>query len=86
MSSPSTLTIAIPAKSIDRQRPGPVTDLTIFPYTEREWREIMEEVKILYMKRQYKQCSVRCMQILKNIKDPVGTPNTSHIHTKLTNN
>jgi hypothetical protein len=46
----------------------------------------MKEVKILYMKRQYKQCSTRCIQILNSIKDPVGTPKTSHIHTKLTNN
>ncbi|KAF8863435.1 hypothetical protein BDZ45DRAFT_686034 [Acephala macrosclerotiorum] len=53
-----------------RPRPGPVTDLTILPYTPEEWKKVMEEVKNLYSKGQYKHCSVRCKQILDNIKDP----------------
>jgi len=55
-----------------RERPGPVTDLVIFPEDVEEWAIVMEEVKILYRKRQYKQCSARCTQILENIKDPVS--------------
>lgn len=54
-----------------KPRPGPVTDLTILPYTQEEWKKVMEEVKILYSKGQYKHCSMRCKQILDNIKDPV---------------
>ncbi|CZR50625.1 uncharacterized protein PAC_00499 [Phialocephala subalpina] len=53
-----------------RPRPGPVTDLTILPYTQDEWKKVTEEVKILYSKGQYKHCSMRCKQILDNIKDP----------------
>jgi hypothetical protein len=54
-----------------RERPGPVTDLIIFPEEQEEWEIVMEEVKKLYVNRQYKQCSARCIQILENIKDPV---------------
>jgi hypothetical protein len=32
----------------------------------------MEEVKICFQKRQYKNCSARCIQILDSIKDPVS--------------
>lgn len=32
----------------------------------------MAEVKALYEKRQYKQCSARCKQLLENIRDPVS--------------
>jgi len=32
----------------------------------------MAEVKELYNKRQYKQCSARCKQLFNNIKDPVS--------------
>lgn len=60
------------SSSIRKERPGPVTDLTIFPYTPEEWRKVMEEVKDLYSKGQYKHCSMRCKQILKGIKDPVS--------------
>ena len=50
-----------------KQRPGPVTDLIIVPYTEDEWKIVMEEVKILYLKGQYKHCSMRCRQVLDGI-------------------
>lgn len=63
----------IPPKSPHRPRPKPVTNLKIFPYTEGDWREVMEEVKTLYLKRQCKQCSARCIQTLESIKDPVRT-------------
>jgi hypothetical protein len=32
----------------------------------------MEEVKVWFKNRQYKNCSTRCIQILDNIKDPVS--------------
>ncbi len=52
--------------------PGPVTDLIIVPHTDNEWKAVMEEVKILYLKGQYKHCSARCKQILDGIA--VGPP------------
>jgi hypothetical protein len=52
---------------IRKRRPAPVTDLIIVPYTEEEWKAVMEEVKILYLKGQYKHCSMRCKQILDSI-------------------
>ena len=58
-----------------KSRPGPVTDLLIIPYTEDEWKSVMEEVKILYLKGQYKQCSRRSKSILENIKDSVSIHN-----------
>ena len=50
-----------------KRRPGPVTDLIIVPHTDNEWKVVMEEVKILYLKGQYKHCSTRCKQILDGI-------------------
>jgi hypothetical protein len=50
-----------------KQRPGPVTDLIIVPHTEEEWKTVMEEVKVLYLKGQYKHCSMRCKQVLDGI-------------------
>lgn len=86
----STTTIAappIPPKSPSRQRrPGPVTDLTIFPYTQEEWINVMAEIKTLYMKRQYKQSSTRCMQILDSIKDPVRTCTLTSTSTRILTN
>ncbi|TVY91888.1 hypothetical protein LAWI1_G001941 [Lachnellula willkommii] len=58
----------IPIRS-KKRRPVPVTDLTIDPYTSTEWSKAMAEVKELYDKRQYKQCSAGCKQLLHNIKD-----------------
>ncbi|KAK0118823.1 hypothetical protein ONS95_007704 [Cadophora gregata] len=59
-----------PSKPSKRARPGPVTDLTILPYTQKEWGTVMEEVRLLYSKGQYKHCAMRCKQILDGIKDP----------------
>jgi hypothetical protein len=47
-----------------KRRPGPVPDSIIVPTTEEEWKAVMEEVKILYLKGQYKHCSMRCKQVL----------------------
>jgi hypothetical protein len=69
-SYPSTTTPSIASPlpvTLRKQRPGPVTDLIIVPHTEEEWKSVMEEVKILYLKGQYKHCSMRCKQILDGI-------------------
>jgi hypothetical protein len=93
ISSPSTSPIypssngarpEIPSRSSSKKsRPAPVTDLTIFPYTTEEWRRVMEEVKILYLKGQYKQCSMRTKQILDGIKDPVSGDSLRPSHTQV---
>jgi hypothetical protein len=69
-----------PQKAPKRIRPGPVTDLNILPYTQKDWKKVMEEVKILYSKGQYKHCSARCKQILDNIKDPVSAHTKRCVH------
>ncbi|KAH7364541.1 hypothetical protein BKA65DRAFT_546416 [Rhexocercosporidium sp. MPI-PUGE-AT-0058] len=69
ISNPAPLNPSQPTK---RSRPGPVTDLTILPYTQKEWAAVMEEVRMLYSKGQYKHCAMRCKQILDGIKDPYG--------------
>ena len=56
-----------------RSRPGPVTDLLIFPTTQPEYTAVMDEITRLYQNGHYSQCSARCIQILDNIRDPVCT-------------
>ncbi|RDW85062.1 hypothetical protein BP6252_02652 [Coleophoma cylindrospora] len=87
VSSPRTLTDpnsitplvpeAISLKSDQRlptpPRPKPVTDLIIMPTTRKEWRSVMDEVRMMYLKRQHKQCSTRCEQVLNGIEDPYRT-------------
>lgn len=60
-----------PLRAAKRNRPGPVTELTILPYSRQDWEKVMEEVKLSYARGQYKHCSARCKQVLTNIKDPV---------------
>jgi hypothetical protein len=79
-SSPPTTMATFPpvsifSKSPKRSRPGPVTNLTILPYTQEEWKTVMEEIRKLYLKGNYKQCAARCKQILEGIsaKDPVSS-------------
>ncbi|KAK2626732.1 hypothetical protein QTJ16_003907 [Diplocarpon rosae] len=55
---------------LKRVRPGPVTSLIIQPYSQKEWSSVMEEVRLLYSKGQYKHCAMRCKQILSGINDP----------------
>ncbi|PQE29081.1 hypothetical protein CJF30_00004127 [Rutstroemia sp. NJR-2017a BBW] len=70
-STPSDITSASsPALSSQKSRPKPIFDLLLFPYTQEEWRFVMEQVKRLYVDREYKQCAARCKQILDSIKDP----------------
>ncbi|KAA8574014.1 hypothetical protein EYC84_005550 [Monilinia fructicola] len=71
-STPSS--IILPSKT-QRQRPrsrpiSPVWDRLIFPYTLEDWKVIMDEIKKLYLSRQYQQCTARCIQILDSITDP----------------
>jgi hypothetical protein len=80
IASPSTSPIYPPKRpeipsrtsSIQKERSGPATSLTILPYTQEEWAKVMEEVKDLYSKGHYKHCASRCKQMLKSIKDPVS--------------
>ncbi|PBP27381.1 hypothetical protein BUE80_DR001567 [Diplocarpon rosae] len=53
-----------------RVRPGPVTSLIIQPYSQQEWSSVMEEIRLLYSKGQYKHCAMRCKQILSGMNDP----------------
>jgi hypothetical protein len=72
-SSSSERTPPIPLRSTKKQHhPSPFTELAIFPCTQEESAKVMDEMKFLYMNRQYKQCSARCIQILENIGDPVA--------------
>jgi hypothetical protein len=83
--TPTTPFISTSSPTTSRKaRPGPVTDLIIIPYTQEEWKIVMEEVKILYLKGQYKHCSMRCKQILENIKDAVSIFNRHVLHQYLT--
>jgi hypothetical protein len=68
----ATVPLSVPDKSPKRNRLIPITELMILPYTKEEWTKVMEEVKYLFLRRQYNQCSAQCIQILDDIKDPVS--------------
>jgi hypothetical protein len=42
------------------------------PSTDSEWRKTLEEVRALYVKRRYKQCSTRCISVLGDAMGPVS--------------
>jgi hypothetical protein len=45
--------------------------LPVLPYTNAEWAKCVADVKRQYLNRRYRPCSVRCSEILENVKDPV---------------
>lgn len=46
--------------------------LPVLPYTSAEWSKAVSEVKRQYMNRKYRPCSLRCCEILDNIKESVS--------------
>ncbi|KAL3419015.1 hypothetical protein PVAG01_09236 [Phlyctema vagabunda] len=46
-----------------------LTDFLAMPYTQQEWKLVMGEVRTLYFKHNYRQCSARCIQLLESIED-----------------
>lgn len=62
----------LPPKSTRPIRQSSTATPIIVPDTPEEWKMVLEEVKALYIKGQYKQCSQRCKQVLCAIIDPVG--------------
>ncbi|KAK1988723.1 hypothetical protein LZ30DRAFT_744864 [Colletotrichum cereale] len=43
--------------------------LPVLPYTSAEWIKAVSEVKRQYLNRKYRPCSLRCCEILDNIKE-----------------
>ncbi|OLN87900.1 hypothetical protein CCHL11_00310 [Colletotrichum chlorophyti] len=43
--------------------------LPVLPYTSAEWSKAVSDVKRQYLNRKYRPCSMRCCEILDNIKD-----------------
>ncbi len=68
-SPPSSPTPLTPPKTKRQTRPQ--TTMAVLPKAEPDWKKTMEEIKLWYGKRQYKQCTVRCKQTLDNINDAV---------------
>lgn len=64
------LTSSTTTSSISSVTTTPYSRL-IFPHTSEDWKYTMDEIKKLYLTGEYKQCTARCIQILKGIKDPV---------------
>lgn len=46
--------------------------LPVLPYTSAEWSKAVSDVKRQYLNRKYRPCSMRCCEILDNIKDSVS--------------
>lgn len=70
-----------PLQPRKKAQPGPRVKLTILPYTQEDRSAAMEEVKSLYARGQYKQCTMRCKQILDGIKDLVSCECPLALHT-----
>lgn len=56
-------------KRLSQQAPTP---LPVLPYTAADWSKAVAEVKRQYVNRRYRPCSVRCSEILDNIKNEVS--------------
>ncbi|KAI9879953.1 MAG: hypothetical protein M1830_006261 [Pleopsidium flavum] len=65
------------------KRPLPSSTSTIFPEqpgTYTEWQTTIEQVKLLYLKREYKQCAARCIQVLSDSTGNTHPLNTTFLH------
>ncbi len=47
---------------------GPI----VLPYIDLKRKHVMEEVKELFARGEYKECSMRCKQLLSSAKEPVS--------------
>ncbi|TGO40176.1 hypothetical protein BHYA_0041g00430 [Botrytis hyacinthi] len=56
-----------------KQRPKSIRSIwsrLASPYTLDDWKAIMDEVKKLYLTRQYELCAAQCKKVLNSITDP----------------
>lgn len=67
----SSNSVLLPSSSKRLPPPIQTEDLFKLPYTPEEWRAELEEVKVMYLEGQYKQCSSRCIQLLEDANGPV---------------
>ena len=67
---PSNLPPPIPAKS-PRRTKSEMSSASPLPRTQQEWRIVLDEVRNTYLRRQYRQCSARCLQLLQGAPDMV---------------
>lgn len=42
------------------------------PQSPEQWKQAIQEVKLLYLQRQYKQCAARSFEILEAVRGPVS--------------
>uniref|UniRef100_L2G439 Uncharacterized protein n=1 Tax=Colletotrichum fructicola (strain Nara gc5) TaxID=1213859 RepID=L2G439_COLFN len=70
--TPNTMLSSVgPSKSRMSRRSlsqAPVS-LPVLPYTSAEWSKAVSDVKRQYLSRKYRPCSMRCCEILDNLKD-----------------
>ncbi|KAK1847492.1 hypothetical protein CCHR01_09893 [Colletotrichum chrysophilum] len=70
--TPNTMLSSVgPSKSRMSRRSlsqAPVS-LPVLPYTSAEWSKAVSDVKRQYLNRKYRPCSMRCCEILDNLKD-----------------
>ncbi|TEY37427.1 hypothetical protein BOTCAL_0519g00060 [Botryotinia calthae] len=73
-SAPSTTSTPSSLKpTTKKQRPEsirPIWSRLVFPYALEDWKVIMDEVKKLYLTRQYTECAAQCTKVLNSITDP----------------
>ncbi|RHZ47380.1 uncharacterized protein CDV56_104045 [Aspergillus thermomutatus] len=41
------------------------------PQSPEQWKQTIQDVKLLYFQRQYKQCAARSFEILETVKEPI---------------
>ncbi|KAL0938785.1 uncharacterized protein CTRU02_205395 [Colletotrichum truncatum] len=66
MASPSGLPKTRMSRRSISQAP---VHLPVLPYTSAEWSKAVSDVKRQYLNRKYRPCSMRCCEILDNIKN-----------------
>lgn len=42
------------------------------PHTSKQWKLVLQRVKLLYAQRQYKQCAAQVEEILMRAREPVS--------------
>ncbi|EXF80187.1 hypothetical protein CFIO01_13226 [Colletotrichum fioriniae PJ7] len=65
----ATSSVGPPKARVHKRSASQPAPLPVLPYTSAEWSKAVSEVKRQYINRKYRPCSLRCCEILDNIKE-----------------
>ncbi|PKY01578.1 hypothetical protein P168DRAFT_241480 [Aspergillus campestris IBT 28561] len=55
-------------------------ETVLHPESSKEWRSILQGIKLLYTRRQYKQCATHCFEILNNTNQLAHPVYKTYLH------